>query len=267
MKLAIVCSIPLIGACFIVGDEPGNGDEHKDPPDPPITGMITADTTWSGMKSFSGNTVIVRNISVTVAPGTTLLFEEGAKITVDGALRMDGTQAQKIIVKNVDGATKWGPFSVGGELVLNYADMTGGAIESTSFGASITIQDSKMWRTDHDYIVLNGGSLSMIYSQVGAMDGETDTTHCQLHVNAGSSVSVMRSNINGAPFGLMFYGGTDMNFQYNNWYGNGIDIDAMAGVSGNFSFGWFEKGAPTPPSGTSLLFENLAAQKVAAGPR
>ncbi|HLL21718.1 MAG TPA: hypothetical protein VK427_06290, partial [Kofleriaceae bacterium] len=98
---------------------------------------------------------------------------------------------------------------------------------------------------------------------------ETDSTHCNLHINAASSITVTNSNINGAPYGLMFYGGVNANFQTNNWYGaSDTDVATQAGVSGNFSGGWFEKGAPVAGPGATLTANNLSPTKLTAvGPR
>ena len=120
-----------------------------------------------------------------------------------------------------------------------------------------------------DYLIMNGGDLNMQYSQLGPDQGETDTTHCQIHTNSSTSISVVRSNIAGAPYGIMFYGGVGSNFQLNNWYGNTTkDVDTKSGVEGNFSYGWFEKGPPTAGPGATLTLENLATERITqAGPR
>lgn len=262
-----LCMLAFLAACDI-GEPAPDGDEHGDDKLPEITGTISADMTIMGSKRFEGTTVIAPNVTVTVKPGAELVFAEGAAIVVEGALAIEGTQQEKIIGRPAEGATLWGPIAVYGSLYLTYVDFNGGAITTNGPEAQAVINDSKMFRTDHDYIVMNGGKLDMKYSQLGPNPGETDTTHCQLHINAAVQVSVLRSNIASAPFGFMFYGGVGLNLQLNNWYGNMIDIDTMPGVEGNFSGSWFEKGAPTPGPGAMFILDNLATARIEqAGPR
>jgi hypothetical protein len=256
----------LLAACKI-GSEPDKGDEHIDAADVPVTGMITSDTTWSGTKQFMGETVIVANVTVTVMEGTTLSFAQGARIKVDGALKLNGTVANRIIGQNDAGATSWGGLIVAGTVTMNYANFTGGAISTTSDSSNVTINDSKLFKASGDYIIMNGGSLSVLYSTIGSDMGETNGTHCNFHTNAAVSISVLHTNISNAPYGVMFYGGVNANWQYNNWFGNQKDIDTVSGVTGNVSFGWFEKGAPTAGPGAMLTADNLSPTKVPAGPR
>jgi hypothetical protein len=61
----------------------------------------------------------------------------------------------------------------------------------------------------------------------------------------------------------MFYGGTNADFKMNNWFGNTTDVDttATSPVTGDFSNGWFEKGAP---SGDGITAATLSASRLAA---
>jgi hypothetical protein len=253
-----------------IGDDPIKGDEHVDAAPVPVTGRITADTTWMGAMKLTGVTEIAPMVTVTVLPGTTLEFAQGAGLRIEGALLASGTSGGTIIGKAETGATYWGPIEVNNGLArLTYVNFTGGGITTNGALASVEIVDSKMWKASGDYIIMNGGSINMQYSQLGPDDGETDTTHCQLHINTSTNVSIFRNNIAGAPFGLMFYGGVGSSFQLNNWYGNTTkDVDTKSGVEGNFSFSWFEKGPPTPGPGAMLTLENLATERIQqAGPR
>ena len=112
----------------------------------------------------------------------------------------------------------------------------------------------------------------MSYSQIGVGPGETDTTHCNLHFGGTmpNTIKVTRSDINGAPYGLMFYAGTNANFTNNNWYGNQIDVDTSAGVQGDFSGSWFENGAPPAQGngGATLVLNGISNTRLTdAGPR
>ena len=263
------CAIVILSGCNI-GDEPRKGDEHADAAPVPVTGTISQDTIWRGAMSFTGVTVISPSVTVTIEPSTTLTFAQGAGIRVEGALVAAGVSGGTIIGKPDAGATGWGPIEIndGGLARLTYVNFTGGSITTNGPAANLEISDSKLWRAGGDYIVMNGGSINMQYSQLGPDPGETDTTHCNLHINSSTTVSVFRNNIAGAPFGIMFYGGVGSSFQLNNWYGNMKDVDTASGVEGNFSFSWFENGAPTPGPGAMLTLENLATERIVqAGPR
>jgi hypothetical protein len=276
--LAVAIALPLF-ACT-VGDETGgpidDGDEHMDDPaDPPpdnlggVSGTIMSDTSWSGTTRIKATTTIPPGVTVTVPAGATLNFANSANIVVQGTLRVEGTSAAKVIMQSEPGASYWGPISVSGSLDVNYGDFTGGSINTQGTAASLVITDTKMYRAGGDYIIMNGGSINMTYSQVGAGAGQTDSTHCNLHINSATSITVTNSNINNAPYGLMFYGGINANFTRNNWYGaNTKDVDTAQGVSGDFSNGWFEKGAPQAGPGATLTANNLAAARLTdVGPR
>lgn len=268
MRKLCAIAFSILAACG-VGEESPTGDEHPDDMDPPITGTISADTTWTGMKKFTGTTVIAPGVTVTVAAGSELLFAGDAGLRVEGALFIEGTSASKVLAKPDTGATGWGGIDVYGNLRVTYADFTGGNVTTNGPTSNLEINDSRMYRAAGDYVIMNGGRLQMMYSQLGPNQGETDTTHCNLHINAATSISVLRSNIAGAPYGVMFYGGVGSNFQYNNWYGASVkDVDTKSGVDGNFSFSWFEKGAPTAGPGATIIADNLATERIEqAGPR
>lgn len=277
--LVLALALPLV-ACTVgeEGDPAGTGDEHGngtgsgsdtggEGTGEGIAGNIAADATWSGTVRIKGATTIAEGVTVTVPAGTTINFANTAGIQVLGTLRIEGTAASKVNIQAEAGAQYYSGLQVTGTVDMAYAVIKGGAI-SMNTGSSVTITDSKMWGAGGDYIIMNGGALNMTYSQVGADPGVTDTTHCNLHFNAGN-ISVTRSNINGAPYGLMFYGGVNADFQNNNWYGNTTkDVDAQPGVSGTFSGSWFENGQPGAVAGATLTFANLAPAKlVDAGPR
>jgi hypothetical protein len=266
-KLAVVILFASFAACDL-GDDPPTGDEHPDDPPVEVTGTIMADTTWTGAMRFTGLTVVAGGVTVTVEPGTTLEFAQRAGLEVHGALLVNGTAAKPITAKIENGGQYWGPIAVHGLTRLTYVDFDGGQLTTNGPSANLEIVDSKFVKANGDYVIMNGGNLNMQYSQLGPDDGETDSTHCQLHINTATTINVLRSNIAGAPFGIMLYGGIDSSFQLNNWYANDKDVDTASGANGNFSGSWFEAGAPTAGPGASLTLENLAAARIQqAGPR
>jgi hypothetical protein len=271
--LAIALSLPLV-ACVVgsgteVGDDEGggggdgSGDGSGSGDGGGISGKIETDTQWSGNVLISGLTTIEPGVTVTVAAGTSISVKPGVSITVNGILDAQGTSAAKIIITSESAQQNFGGFAVYGELRLNYVEQTGGAITTFANGKA-TIIDTRMSRVAGDFLMMNGGTIDVSYSAVGREVGEPDTTHCNMHFGgAGNVIKVTHSNISTSDYALMFYGGMGADFTYNNWFGNGIDVDTLpsAPVTGDFSNGWFEKGAPV---GAGLTANNLAGARLVA---
>jgi hypothetical protein len=271
--LSIALCLPLT-ACIIGEDTGGSGGDDVGNPGPgpgpgpsdgSITGLISADTTWNGTVLIGydrATTQIEPGVTVTVAAGTILKFKEGSGLVVKGTLRLQGTSAQKVQLQPVaDNAYRI--FLEGaptaGKLEMTYAVMTRGNIQ-TSAGSTTTITDSKMYRAGGDLLVMNGGSVTMTYSQIGPGPGEIEATHCNIHTGGdGNSINITKSNINGAPYGLMLYGGQNAIFTDNNWYDNGdADIATQPGVSADISRSWFDGVKPVAGSGATLTANNLS---------
>jgi hypothetical protein len=278
--LAVAFALPLFAACTVGDDpaDPNDGDEHPNdndpnpdpnPTGPGISGTIMSDMTFSGPTRIKGETTIPTGVTVTVTAGSTLDFVSGARFIVAGTLKIEGTAAAKVIARAEAGSTGWNGISVTGTLDVKYGDFTGGRFVTSGAGSSLLIADTKMFQAAGDYIIMDGGSINMTYSQLGAAPGETDTTHCNLHINSATSITINNNNINNAPYGIMFYGGVGANLQTNNWYGaNDKDVDTATGVSGDFSNGYFEKGVPVAGPGAQITANNLSATKLLnVGPR
>jgi hypothetical protein len=273
--LAIALCLPLV-ACVVgdgteVGDDQGgggggggdgSGDGTGGGSGSGISGKISADTTWTGAVAIGGNVQIDPGVTVTIEAGSTVAVKAGAVITINGILDAKGTSAGKITISG-EGTQGFGGIAVNGQLKYSYVTQTAGGI-TTFTGGTATIIDSHFSRTSGDFLMMNGGTVDMQYSAIGLEPGQTDTTHCNMHFGgAGNVIKVTHSNVSTAPYGIMFYGGMAADFTYNNWFGNGIDVDVQAAspVSGTFSNGWFEKGAPV---GGGITAQNLAGARLAA---
>ena len=277
--LSFALCLPL-AACVIGSNDPGGttGDDDgnnngSNNPDPAITGLITSDATWSGVVriGIANNTPtrIEAGVTVTVSPGTELKFVAGAGLEIRGTLKIQGTSAAKVQLHPETGNFFGGLTVVGaptaGTLELTYAVMKGGAI-MTSAGSTSTITDTKMFGASGDLLIMNGGTVNMMYSQIGAdpTDG-ADGTHCNIHTGGtANTINITRSNINGVPYGLMLYGGQNATLTNNNWYGNTTaDVDTQPGVSADLSGSWFDGLPPVAGTGATLTLANLAAAKLA----
>lgn len=268
----------LLPACVVGSDGQSPGDDDGDPdPDPGpgptgISGNITSDTTWEGAVRFSGATTIDPGVTVTVAEGAVLSFGAASNVSIKGTLLVNGTQASPVTLQPDPDAAQpsnfWGGFNVSGTLTMTYGVQRGGPIVTVA-GGTATITDTRMFGATGDFLVMNGGTVNVTYSQIGTAEvGITDTTHCNMHFGGnGNMITVTNSNIVGTPFGLMFYGGQLANFQNNNWDEvTGIAaadwIDSQPGVSGNFSGGFFAAGLPTPKAGATFTIDNPAPERL-----
>lgn len=252
--------------------DPGTGSDpgSVDPNDPgdgtgPITevsGRIRANTTWMDTIHIIGNTTIDPGVTVTVLPGTTVDVSSGFAITASGVLDIQGTKASKVVIRSANPGEFWSEIYVpnAGVLKATYLVQTGGSLHIVNTGKA-TLIDSQFSHTGGDLLTMANGTLDMSYSAIGLETGR-DTTHCDMHVTGAPNLKVTHSNLSAAAYGLMFYGGTNADFTYDNWFGNTYDLDTEPThpVTGNFSYSYFAKGNPTDPGITAT---NMATSRVA----
>jgi hypothetical protein len=239
-----------------------------------VMGHITADTTWSDKINVPTTVIIDAGVTVTVMPGTTINFAPyPVDITLNGHLDIEGSSACKVTLQPAHAGDSWAGILAesGSVLTMHHAVQVGGGIR-TAGTANVTILDSAMNHALGDWLVMSGGTVDVEYSSFGLEPGQADTTHCDMHLNSGfgNVVTITHSNVGTSVYGLMFYGGTNASFTYNNWFQNGIDVHTEVGapVSGDFSNGWFEKGAPVAASGSVFTLNNLATARLTdTGPR
>lgn len=221
--------------------------------------------------TVSSTTTVDPGVTLTIAAGTTVSVAMGAQIIVNGTLDAQGTSAAKIMIKPDGAAAHFGSGETGiqvgdgtnpGTLKLAYTTVTGNGI-SLLGTSSIIATDSNMSESQGDYLVVNGAAtINVSYSEIGVETG-TDTTHCDMHFNQAASIKFTHSNVTSSYYGIMFYGGQNADFTYDNWYSNKTtNVDAQVGqVTGDFSYGYFDK--PFTPL-TGLTANNLSATKLAA---
>jgi hypothetical protein len=276
--LSFALCLPL-AACVIGTNDTGStadddGTTQDPPPSDAITGLITKDATWTGRvqiaSSNNATTRIEPGVTITVAPGAELIFIGSAGLEIQGTLKIAGTKAEKVQLHSSTGNGFAGLIVAGapkaGTLDMTYAVMNGGPI-NTAAGSTSTITDSKMWGVPGgDLLIMNGGTLTMMYSQIGAdvaVDG-ADRTHCNIHTGGNANtISITKSNINSVPYGMMLYGGQNAILTDNNWYDNTTeDVHTQAGVTGDLSRSWFDGLPPVAVSGATLTLGNLATTKL-----
>jgi len=230
-----------------------------------VSGKISSDTTWSGTIDVTAAVTIEAGVTVTVDAGTTI--EGGSSIAIDGTLDIEGTSAAKVNVGPAGSAANWAGFTIpsGGTLTAHYMVETGGTVVMND-GSTVTIIDSQLSHAFHDLVVVEGGTLDIEYSAIGVESGQTDTTHCDTHFDAATAITITHTNLSSSVYGSMFYAGSSVDWTYDNWFDNATDVAITPGVTGTFSYGWFEKG--DVPTGTGIIAQNMSSTRVAdAGPR
>ena len=254
------------------GSGSGSGSNPVDPgpgtgPVTEVSGIISASTTWKDTIHIIAATTISAGVTVTVAPGTTVDVTSSIGITLSGTLDIQGTKASPVVFRAATTGGYWGTLGIpkGGLLKASYLVQTGGDLGISNTGKAIFV-DSKLSRAGGDLLTMSGGTLDMSYSSIGLEVGH-DTTHCNMHVSGGVTIKATHSNLSAVAYGIMFYGGTNADFTYDNWFGNTYDVATNPAypVTGNFSYSYFAKG---PPTNAGVTATNLAAARVAdAGPR
>lgn len=280
--LALVLSLPLV-ACMVgdatsppddPGMNPGSGSGPGSGPgsdpgmgDPGISGHITTDTTWTGTTKVGGAVIIDPGVTVTAMAGAIVDFGQNGSLQIDGTLDLQGTAASKVTLEPapMNASGHYGATSINGTVTATYA-IIHGAETLIAANGSFTATDTRMYGAAGDFLVMNGGTINVMYSQIGVDPGTTDTTHCNGHFNAATKITLSHSNINGSPYGLMYYAAAGADLTFNNWYGNQTDVEPNATATGTADSGWFEKGAPAGTPG--ITYQNLSATKlIDAGPR
>lgn len=232
LSLALAaCAVEPIDPGDGSGSGSGSGSNMNNPNE--VSGAITQSATWSGTITVKGPTTIKSGVTITVAAGTTINFIGSNNLSIEGTFDAQGTAAAKVNLKPQTG-TFFGGLNNSGTLKLTHVIQKGGGIYSQA--GSVTITDSQLSGVQGDLIVLGGGAFTASYSQFGVPG---DTTHCQLHFNAGGPISISKSDIIGAPYGFMIAGASGT-FVDNNWRGNEVHLQLQTMPLGTFTNNWFE---------------------------
>ena len=261
LRLAAIAMISMGCGVDTAAPEPaapgGNGPATE------VSGHVTASTAWAGEVRVTGSVTIDWGATVTVMPGTTVAVASGAGITVLGVLDIRGTRPSKVTFHPAPGGANWYGLAIpsGGTMTASYLVQTGGGTAISGTG-KVTLVDTQMSHAGGDFLTMSDGTLEMTYSAIGLEPGQSDNTHCDMHVSGAVTITASHSNFSTSSYGLMFYGGVDADFQYTNWFSNSVtDIDrAGASVTGNFSHSYFEAGAPAY---AGFTMQDMASRRVA----
>lgn len=271
--LVVVLAVSAFAACKKADDGTTGDDGSGSTPDATIPTMttdvnadVTSDTTWTGLVKVHTAITIAAGATLTVDPGTVIQMDPTAGFTVLGTVNVNGAKGNVVTIGPGTASRFWGNWNMAsGTVNMTYVESKGGGF-SVSGTAKLMIRDSEFSQHTHDLLVIGGGEVDMQYSWIGLPDGQTDTTHCDMHVEGGNPmVTVSHSNLSTSVDGIMFYAGQGVNLTYNNWFSNQTDMDKFTATTGDVSFGWFKAGTPTKPN---LTTNSMATGMVAdAGPR
>jgi hypothetical protein len=274
MKLALALIAMISAGCGIdtaapapndpggIGGRGGGSDNGGGGPVTSVSGHLTASTTWTDAIHVTGDLTIDAGVTLHVAAGTTVDIAAGAGVTVLGTLDIQGDRSSKVAFRWANPGDNWYGIAIpdGGSLTASYLIQIGGGTSISGTG-KVTLVDTQMSHAGGDFLVMSGGTLNMTYSAIGLEPGQSDSTHCDMHVSGPVAITATHSNFSTSSYGLMFYGGSNADFRYTNWFSNAIDIDrAGAAVTGNFSDSYFARGAPSYPGFT---VQDMAPQRVA----
>ncbi len=140
------------------------------------SGMLAADTTWSGVVLVTGDVTVPAGRTLTIGPGAHVLMmgttgardTNGAGLVVQGVLRIDGTEAEPVSVTAVSPEACWGEILLtsGGESVFTHALISRGGHSTgrghTGRGPMLRIAGASL--SMHD-CVLSDGPGKAIYTQ------------------------------------------------------------------------------------------------------
>ncbi|MFT3699800.1 MAG: hypothetical protein QM831_42035 [Kofleriaceae bacterium] len=280
MKRLLLATMVLVVGCHKADDAAGGGDDGTGgmggmtgmdaaPTPEMITDVnadVTADTEWSGLVKVHKTVTVAAGVTLTVDPGTSIQFDRTAGMNVLGTMNVGGTKAMPVSIGAAPGNANFGDWGIpSGTVSMTYVVMKGAGFAISGTGA-LTVRDSTFSHHVHDLLVIGGGTVDMQYSWIGEPEGTADTTHCDIHIQGGTpKVTVSHTNLSTSSYGIMLYTGIDVDLTYDNWFSNSLDIDKSAGTTGDVSFGYFAKGAP---SLSDLTASNMSSAMVSdAGPR
>jgi hypothetical protein len=136
------------------------------------SGTISVNTTWtnsSGVVYVTGSDVVVNpGVTLTIAPNTVVLFDNGRTLTVNGTLNMQGTSANPIYMFPSDCSTT-STYTIqaaaSGSIVTGNYVVASGARFTTTAGGALSLVDSSLSDPSQPSAVISaagGGQITLI---------------------------------------------------------------------------------------------------------
>ncbi len=168
---------------------------------------ITENTTLSPGKWYIQNTITVSNgVTLTILPGTQIMFQNGKSLIINGKLIANGTSSQPITLTRSGSSGSWGPIVLNGSgasgSTLNYVKMTHGTEVQVINTSNVTISNSRFENTSYG-IRFSNSTGSANYNKMLVGGGNYG-----IRVENGSNVTVNINEIKQKSFGISYTGGS-----------------------------------------------------------
>jgi len=149
-----------------------------------VSGNITSNTMWSGNIVVSNNVIVYSGVTLSISPGTTILYVNGASLIVNGTLNAVGTLTSPITFNRNGASGTWAGivFNSGSSGSLSYCNVKNATtgVNCNGYLPSITYSNVTN-NTTGISITLNGTSTNPI-----AYDTIQNNTSCGISTSYSS---------------------------------------------------------------------------------
>lgn len=236
-----------------------------------VGGTISSNTRWTADNQYvvTSALTIAANVILTIDPGTTVTLNNTVSVTVNGALRAEGTTNSPILFTHSAGGTRWGGITINGGAGSSETRVTWAHIEfngSTaihSSGGTVFLDHLTFGTFDQQYVSLDSSSFIVSNCLFPSPTTAIEPAHGTGGIKAGGHGIFMR-NFFGTTIGysdvIDFTGGNRpggpiVQFINNVFTGSSDDILDLDGtdawVEGNIFMHAHKNGSPDTSSGVS----------------
>jgi Zn-dependent metalloprotease len=199
------------------------------------SGSLACNEIWSRTVNITGSDTVPTGITLTILPGTTLLFPSGTSLTINGTLNAQGTSSSPILFTSATGSTpgSWYGVSVQGSTsIFKWCTFQYGTIAlnlSNNSGNQIPVENCTF--RYNSYCGLSIGAY-----------GRAKVKSCDIYGNTGAGMGILCNTYGGNIdlIGNWIYNNTGrgINSYYSNvvqLFGNVIEYNGAEGIFTAFS--------------------------------
>ncbi len=203
---------------------------YDDGSDVSVNGPLTGAINWTaeqGPYRVSGNVVVASGSTLEIGPGTTVFFDQGATLTINGQLTALGSELAPVWFTRRPGATSWNGLQFMNtsaenrldHVILEYGITDNGMVGLTN--ANLAVENSLFDHTDRRRIRSQDSSLTVLNSTFATLfaPGESPSTNnLSEHIWGGGIPAGGQWVIRGNTFGTL------------TGHNDAIDFDAPRGT-------------------------------------